>query len=247
MTFTFTGELDLTASTHPTLRASGYPVVLHCTTDGTLSIDAGGNTIFGQYRSDSDTLHITDLSSTLMMCHPDVMRREDDLKTLFSGAIPITHRANQLTCWPGDHTKQLVFVTPPTQLRDFTGAIQPWRSTHPAFTHQLAQDVTVTITADTTTTGHLTGHTGCNQFFGDLTVTNQQLNVNLGFTRKGCEPARQALETALAEFCTTPQPFTYLGTRLTIGAPEQTICLQTTKTTTQTQRTYHPPRNHLKN
>lgn len=181
-----------------------------------MTVDAGGNSIIGSVTVHPHQLRVSALSTTLMHCPPAVMQAEDQLKKIFTGNVPYTLKGGVLRLTPTPD-QELVFTPPITTLRDFTGQLMPWDSTHPAFNQQTAADVQLHLTAN----GQLTGTTGCNQFHGTVNQTQDTLSVpNLGMSRKSCGPERDALESAWVDFLAGPLHFQFLGARLTLTDTE---------------------------
>jgi heat shock protein HslJ len=63
--------------------------------------------------------------------------------------------------------------------------------------------------------GRLSGHNGCNGFFGAYEITGDRIAIGpLGATRRACEEAVMALETAFMQALEQARGFARDGTRL---------------------------------
>ncbi|MBE5527814.1 META and DUF4377 domain-containing protein [Laribacter hongkongensis] len=71
------------------------PIVLQLQ-DGQISASAGCNRLFGPARIENGHLVVERLASTMMMCEPQLMQREDSLKQLLQSRPAITLKEGEL-------------------------------------------------------------------------------------------------------------------------------------------------------
>ncbi|XMO87691.1 META domain-containing protein [Algibacter sp. AS12] len=73
-------------------------------------------------------------------------------------------------------------------------------------------------------TKKVSGHSGCNQFFGTYKIEGNALNFSqMGSTRKMCEPAANALETAMLQSLDRINAYTIKDNMLHLNVDSNTI------------------------
>lgn len=166
--------------------------------DGTLSINAGCNTIFGGYTIDGTTLRADALGQTDMACDTDLMAQDRWLTDVISLSPTLALDGDTLTITGvAGATIELLDRTVADPDRPLVGTrwvadgmrLQDAVSTLP-------EDVTVSITFESNTDGdRALVEAGCNRGSAEVTITDDAITFGpLGLTKMMCEADAMEVE-----------------------------------------------------
>ncbi|RIQ19500.1 META domain-containing protein [Jiangella rhizosphaerae] len=197
----------------------GGPLNLQFTDDGRLLASAGCNSANGPVDLSGGRLVAADLALTEMGCEPEVMAADAWLTDLL-GAEPAWELADDATLvlTAGELVVSLTdrdVLQPPVEL---TG--RQW-DVDGLTDGETASSVPVGVAAFLRIDGDaLTGHTGCNELTGTVTIDGDTLTVrDLVTTDVACDGAAGYVEDVVLEALAGDVRFSITGNRLSLEAP----------------------------
>jgi len=165
--------------------------------DGSLSVNAGCNTMFGAYTFDGDVLRAPTLAMTQMACEPALMEQDAWISTLISGDPTVALDGDTLTITGPDAQVVTLLDT------DVAEPDQPLVGTRWVVDGLLANEgiSTVPIGAEASITidgGNAAVEAGCNTGSAAVTITDATITFGpLALTRKACPQPQMDLENAV--------------------------------------------------
>jgi heat shock protein HslJ len=165
--------------------------------DGSLSINAGCNTMFGAYTVSGDVLSAPTMAMTQMACDPALMDQDTWLSEAFSGSPTFALEGDELTVTAADGST-ITFLDAAVAEPD-----QPLEGTRWVVSGLLANEgiSTVPIGAEasiTITDGTAAVEAGCNTGSAPVTITDTTITFGpMILTRMACPQPQMDLENAV--------------------------------------------------
>jgi heat shock protein HslJ len=202
-----TGSDDLDGRSFVSTQVDGHELVPDSVVrltfeDGSLSINAGCNTMFGAYTVDGDVLSVPMMAMTEMACDPALMEQDTWISGLISNGPTVTVDGDTLTI-AGPDAQVLTF-----QDTEVAEPDQPLEGTRWVVDGLLANEgvSTVPIGAEasiTITDGTAAVEAGCNTGSATVTVTDSTITFGpLMLTRMACPQPQMDLENAVVAVLT---------------------------------------------
>lgn len=192
---------DVLAGTSWVLDALGEQRVTDDTTatlqfaeDGTLSGSGGCNRYNGDFTADGDTLEISELASTLMLCEGTVGQLESSFITALDETRHFTVAGDTLTLSDDGGAVLLLFIA---QSEDLAGAwvVTGYNDGREAVVSVL-EDAAAEVSFDED--GNISGTGGCNRLMGTFTADEGNLAVEtVAMTKMACPEPVMEQESAL--------------------------------------------------
>lgn len=200
--------LDLDGTEYRSTAVEGHELVDGTTIslsfdDGSLSVNAGCNTIFGGYSIDEGILVVDALAQTEMGCEPALMDQDQWLADLLSAGPAITVDGDTLTLTADDGTV-LTMVD-----REVADPDRPVEGTRWVVTGIVSNDAVSSVPIDPSTgdpvvasitidDGRMALEAGCNTGGGTVEVAESTLTFDgIALTRKMCPPEQMGVEDAV--------------------------------------------------
>lgn len=186
------GDLNATTWSLVSYGPADHPTTPMTTTitaefaDGMIRGSAGCNSYSGQYQTEGPKLTIKEIGQTLMACLPDdLMKQEDAFTKALQAATSYQLMGDSLTI---SYVGGVLRFT-----RAQAAADHPLEGTTWQLTTFVTGDIAQSLINNTEINaefagGKLTGMAGCNSYFGDYTLSGDQLIIsNVGATKIACE------------------------------------------------------------
>ncbi len=190
--------------------------------DGSISVNAGCNTMFGDYELDGDTLVVGELAMTMMGC-PDGLAEQDAwVGDLLAAGPTVAETDGTLTVTSGTTVITLLDRKIADPDRPLVGTL--WRvetliSNDAASSTPGGAEATLTFNED----GTVAVATGCNRGRGTFEQGEGTITISaVALTRMACQDERGELEQAVLKVIETP------GLTATIEADSLTLTDGTT-------------------
>jgi heat shock protein HslJ len=186
--------LDLDGSSFESTAVEGYDLVAGSTislgfADGSLSANAGCNTLAGGYTIDGDVLTAATLASTLIACDEALMAQDAWLSGLLTSGPTLAIDGDTLTATGTDATITMV------KQADATIEGTKWVLTGTVATEGVSSLPADAVGSLLITNGQAAVETGCNNGSGAVEVGDGTLTFSaLATTRKACTDELNALE-----------------------------------------------------
>ncbi len=221
-------DLDLDGRTFVSTATDGHDLVADSEIrltfqDGSVSINAGCNTLVGSYTVEGDTLQTPVLATTQMACDPALMDQDAWLSETFSGSPTLALDGDDLTVTATDGST-ITFLDAAVAEPD-----QPLVGTRWVVDGLLANEGISTVpigaaASITITDGTAAVEAGCNTGSAPVEITDTTITFGpLALTRMACGPEQTELETAVVAVLTGEVGYTIAS---------DTLQLRTTATNT---------------
>ena len=192
--------------------------------DGTISAQAGCNSMSGAYRIEGDVLRVGMMATTEMACQEPLMAQDQWLANLLDGAT-IALDGNSLTLAKGGVTVTLVdrVVADPDRPLLGTQWIVDGLISGEAVS-SVPVGVIAALTFDAT---HVAVETGCNSGGGSVTIADRTIAFGtITLTKKGCPQPGTAVEQAVTAVLQGQASYTIEAGTLTLTAGERGLLLR---------------------
>ncbi len=194
-------DLDLDGTSWTSTGADGQELVEGSTValsfaDGSISINAGCNTMFGGYTLDGSTLQAPTLAMTMMACDQPLMDQDAWLSALFSGDPTVAVDTDELTVTGGDGTSVTFAAAAAGEAATLEGT--RW-VVDGLVANQAVSTVPIGAVASLTITdGTAAVEAGCNTGSASVEVTDTTLTFGpMALTRMACPQPQMDLEAAV--------------------------------------------------
>ena len=195
----------------------GTQITLTFTAD-TVSAVAGCNTMNGGYTIEDGALKVATMLQTRMACDPETTAQDAWVSALLAGSPAITLANGELELKGSDTTLTLGDRTEVANENALNGRSWDIVSLDAA---QAPEGAYLSV-AD----GRLYVAMGCNRGFGNVTVSDSDVEVGpLGLTKMMCEPALNDWEQALIVFLIGSLDYTATDAEVTLTNGTQTLTL----------------------
>jgi heat shock protein HslJ len=201
---------------NPTVVPQGLQITTEFTPDGQLSGHGGCNNYQGSFQASPDgTLTVGPLATTFMFCEQS-MEQETAYLTALQNAtgFNFSNEGRLLVSYAdeSDQEQQLTFIQGQVSLTDVTWVLVSFGD--PDSPQQLPPGVI--ITANFSTDGQLSGNSGCNSYFADFTIQEDQITITQpGSTMMAC-PIGMEEEAAFLAALEQAQQYSITGRDLSI-------------------------------
>jgi heat shock protein HslJ len=161
--------------------------------DGSLSLNAGCNTMFGAYTLDGDVLRAPTLAMTQMACDPALMEQDTWISTLISSDPNLTLDGDTLTI-TGEDAQVVTFVAEADQpLEGVRWMVDGLLANEGISTVPIGAEASITINGGTAAV-----EAGCNTGSATVMITDTTITFGpLMLTRMACPQPQMDLETAV--------------------------------------------------
>jgi heat shock protein HslJ len=195
-------DLDLDGRTFVSTEVDGHDLVVDSQIrlsfqEGSVSINAGCNTLVGGYTIEGETLQVPVLAMTQMACDPALMDQDTWLSETFSGSPTLALEGDDMTVTAADGST-ITFLDAEVAEPD-----QPLEGTRWVVSGLLANEgiSTVPIGAEasiTITDGTAAVEAGCNTGSAPVTITDTTITFGpMILTRMACPQPQMDLENAV--------------------------------------------------
>ncbi len=188
--------------------------------DGSLSANAGCNTIFGSYRVVGGTLDVDQLGTTEMACEPDLMAQDRWLTDILALEPEVELDGTTLTLRGVAGTILVLVdrteVEPDLSLLGTRWVLDGIRDGDAVSTVPEGVTASLTFDADRTLV-----EGGCNRGSADVEVGDETIVFGpIGLTRMMCEPDAMGVEATMTEVLDGEVRYRIDGNRLTIDSAD---------------------------
>jgi heat shock protein HslJ len=166
--------------------------------DGSLSANAGCNTLGGSYSLDGSVLEVEGLSSTQMACEPALMDQDTWLAELLSSSPTLTQDGDELTIAGESSSLTLVdreVADPDRPLMDTTWVLDGIVADEAVSSVPSGVRASILITD-----GRVAVEAGCNTGSGSVEIDESAATLTFGpiaTTKMACEPDAMSVEQAV--------------------------------------------------
>ena len=195
-------DLDLDGTTFVSTDVEGHDLVADSEIrlsfqDGSISINAGCNTLVGAYTLDGDTLQAPVLAMTQMACDPALMDQDTWLSETFSGNPTLAADGDNLTVTGADGSTitflDAAVAEPDQPLEGTRWVVDGLLANQGVSTVPIGAEATITITDGTAAV-----EAGCNTGSASVEITDTTITFGpLALTRMACGPEQTELENAV--------------------------------------------------
>ena len=197
-----TSELDLDGRTFVSTAVDGHELVAESEIrlsfqDGSVSINAGCNTLVGGYTVEGDTLQVPTLAMTQMACDPALMDQDAWLSETFSGSPTLAAAGDELTVTAADGSTitflDVVVAEPAQPLEGTRWVVDGLLANQGISTVPIGAEASITINDGTAAV-----EAGCNTGSATVDITDTTITFGpLALTRMACGPEQTELENAV--------------------------------------------------
>jgi heat shock protein HslJ len=195
-------DLDLDGRTFVSTAVDGHELVADSEIrlsfqDGSISINAGCNTLVGGYTLDGDTLQAPVLAMTQMACDPALMDQDTWLSETFSGTPTLAVDGDDLTVTGADGSTitflDVEVAEPALPLEGTRWVVDGLLANEGISTVPIGAEASITITDGTAAV-----EAGCNTGSAPVEITDTTITFGaLALTRMACGPEQTQLENAV--------------------------------------------------
>jgi heat shock protein HslJ len=161
--------------------------------DGSVSVNAGCNTMFGSYTAEGDVLIAPNLAMTMMACDPALMTQDTWVSALISSNPTFSVEGDTLTITGPDAQVVTLVEEADQPLEGVRWVVDGLLANEGVSTVPIGADASITITDGTAAV-----EAGCNT--GSATVTTTDTTITFGplmLTRMACPEPQTTLENAV--------------------------------------------------
>ncbi len=178
--------------------------------DGSVSVNAGCNTMFGAYTTDGDVLSAPALAMTMMACEPALMTQDTWISALISSDPTFTIEGDTLTI-TGSDAQVITLVEEADQpLEGIRWVVDGLVATEAVSTVPVGAEASITITDGTAAV-----EAGCNTGSAPVTITDTTITFGpLMLTRMACPEPQTTLENAVVAVLDGEVAYTIEGDKL---------------------------------
>ncbi len=195
-------DLDLDGKTFVSTGVDGHELVADSEIrltfqDGSISVNAGCNTLVGAYTIEGDTLQAPVLAMTQMACDPALMDQDTWLSETFSGAPTLAVDGDNLTVAGADGSTitflDAAVAEPDLPLEGTRWVVDGLLANEGISTVPIGAEASITITDGTAAV-----EAGCNTGSAGVEITDTTITFGpLALTRMACGPEQTELENAV--------------------------------------------------
>ena len=195
-------DLDLDGRTFVSTEVDGHELVSGSQIrvgfqDGSISINAGCNTLVGGYTIEGDTLQVPVLAMTQMACDPALMDQDTWLSETFSGSPTLALEGDDLTVTAADGSTitflDAAVAEPAQPLEGTRWVVDGLLANEGISTVPIGAEASITITDGTAAV-----EAGCNTGSAPVTITDTTITFGpMILTRMACPQPQMDLENAV--------------------------------------------------
>ncbi len=210
------GSVELDGSTFESTAVDGHELVAGSVitlgfADGSLSANAGCNSMVGAYTIDGDVLQASTLASTLMACDEALMAQDTWLSELLTAGPTVALDGDTLTVTGADATITM------TKQADASIEGTKWVLTGTVANEGVSSLPSGAVGSLTITDGQAAVETGCNNGSGAVEIGDGILTFGpLATTRKACSDELNALEATTLSVLDAEVTWTISGDSLSL-------------------------------
>ncbi|GGC52711.1 META domain-containing protein [Hoyosella rhizosphaerae] len=177
----------------------GGPLRIEFNEDGTLSANAGCNTVFGGVRFEHGRIITGELASTLIGCPPETAGADEWVNSMFVDEPEWTIDGNELVLRTGDRTVTLldrVEAMPDRPLQGTEWVLRSIITSDSVMSSRAIDESEPLLLIDSD--GQVSGSTGCNRMNGSASINGDEIRFSpLATTRMACIDDRDEVERAV--------------------------------------------------